>query len=210
MLTVSTDDRAYLASCFPGNNVRYLPSFHKDDDINILPGKGTFALYHGNLGVAENVLAAKFLIEEVFRGLATPLVIAGLNPPGKLERMIRKVPHVTLIKNPSEDKMNELIRTAQVNILVTFQKTGLKLKLLNALFSGRFCLVNPEMVAGTELAGLCESGSGAAELKKIVTTLMNRSFDENMIEKRKEALMQFHSNTKNCEILLNLLPLSDS
>ncbi len=208
MLTVSKDDRIYLSGKFPGKKVEYLPSFHKDDNLNILPGNGNFALYHGNLGVAENVVAAEFLITKVFRGLNETLVIAGLNPPERLIRLIRRYSNVKIVSNPSDDTIYELIRTAQINVLVTFQTTGLKLKLLNALFSGRFCLVNPEMVAGTELADLCEIGSDAGELKEKLSALMHRSFDGSMLQKRQEKLIKFHSNLKNCDFLLNLLPLS--
>ena len=209
MLTVSKDDTTYLSGKFPGKKVEYLPSFHKDDHLNILPGNGNFAIYHGNLGVAENVVAVEYLIKKVFKGLNETLVIAGLNPPVRLVKLISRYSNVKMVFNPSDDDMYELIRTAQINVLVTFQTTGLKLKLLNALFSGRFCLVNPEMVAGTELADLCEIGSDAGELKEKLSALMHRSFDGSMIQKRKEILMQFHSNVKNCEFLLNLLPLSD-
>jgi hypothetical protein len=210
MLMVSKEDKAYLQAKFPGKKVEYLPSFHKDDDLSVLPGKGTFAFYHGNLEVAENVLAAEYLVSKVFKGLNETLIIAGLNPPQRLIRMIRKFSNVQLVINPSDDAMYDLMRAAQVNVLVTFQTTGLKLKLLNALFCGRFCLVNPQMVAGTELAGLCETGTDAAELIEKLAGLMHRTFDESMIRKRKETLMQYHSNIKNCEFLLNLLPLYNS
>jgi len=122
--------------------------------------------------------------------------------------LIRRYSNVKIVSNPSDDTIYELIRTAQINVLVTFQTTGLKLKLLNALFSGRFCLVNPEMVAGTELADLCEIGSDAGELKEKLSALMHRSFDGSMLQKRQEKLIKFHSNLKNCDFLLNLLPLS--
>lgn len=210
MLMVSKDDTHYLSGKFPGKKVEYLPSFHKDDDLTILQGTGNFAIYHGNLGVAENVVAVEYLIKKVFKGRDETLVIAGLNPPERLVRLIRRYANIKLVINPSDDEMAELIRTAQINVLVTFQPTGLKLKLLNALFCGRFCLVNPAMVAGTELAGLCEIASDSAELNEKVSTLMHRSFDESMIQKRKELLMLYHSNIKNCETLLILLPLYNS
>ncbi len=47
--------------------------------------------------------------------------------------------------------MTELIREAQINILPSFNTTGIKIKLLNAIFNGRHCLVNPAAIAGTGL-----------------------------------------------------------
>ena len=208
MLVVSKKDTDYLSRTFPGKEVRYLPSFHSDDHVNILKGRGDFVLYHGNLSVAENIVAAAFLIKEVFAGLQIPLVIAGLNPPQRLIELVSANPAVTIVANPTDEEMFSLIRSAQVNLMVTFQPTGLKLKLLNALFSGRHCLVNPAMVAGTELGPLCEIAEEAAGLRNKIRDLMTVDFDESMIHQREEILMKHHSNMKNCLSLLNILSLS--
>ncbi|HOW32298.1 MAG TPA: hypothetical protein PLP88_12105, partial [Bacteroidales bacterium] len=87
MLAVSQHDASYLHSQFPSNKVVYLPSFHGNDQVTSLPGKGGYALYHGNLSVAENLRAAEYLIREVFNDLQIPLKIAGLNPPSSLKRL---------------------------------------------------------------------------------------------------------------------------
>lgn len=205
MLTVSKEDNNYLILRFPGVRVEYLPSFHRDDEVKIIPGKGNFILYQGNLGVAENFRAAEFLIREVFRNTDRQLVIAGLNPPDHLVRLINNHPNITLIANPTDERMSELIRTAQINLLVTFQETGLKLKLLNALFNGRFCLVNPGMITGTELGPLCEIGKDANELRQKIDELMEITFDEQWINHRREILMKWHSNLENCKKLRDLL-----
>ena len=57
---------------FPGIPVEYLPSFHKDDEIKSLPGIGDFALYQGNLSVAENEKAAEYLDKRGFQGNRNP------------------------------------------------------------------------------------------------------------------------------------------
>jgi hypothetical protein len=145
--------------------------------------------------------------QEVFRESGIPFILAGLNPSKSLERLAGQSSNVTLLANPPEEKMNELIRTAQVNIMVTFQPTGLKLKLLNALFNGRHCLVNPEMVAGTELGMLCETGSNARELREKVEKLMMDPFGQEQMNLRREKLMRWHSNKENCIRLLNLVSL---
>lgn len=205
MLTVSKEDNNYLAARFPGVRVEYLPSFHGDDEVKIMPGKGNFILYQGNLSVAENFRAAEFLVREVLGGTDRQLVIAGLNPPDHLVRLINRHPNITLIANPSDERMSELIRTAQVNLLVTFQATGLKLKLLNALFNGRFCLVNPGMINGTELGPLCVIGNDARDLRQKIDELMDLTIDEQWITRRREILMKWHSNSENCMKLRDLL-----
>lgn len=206
MLTVSREDHDYLSGRFHGYNIEYLPSFHHDDELSCIPGKGSYALYQGNLSVAENRKAAEFLITEVFADTDIPLVIAGMNPSDRLIRLAERSRNVRVVANPSVEAMTGLIRDAHINILVTFQATGLKLKLLNALFKGRFCLVNRAMLAGTELSELCFIADGAVALREQVQALMTTDFTADIIRKRSENLEKWHSNTANCKRLLELIP----
>lgn len=47
--------------------------------------------------------------------------------------------------------MNELIANAQVCLLNATQPTGMKLKLINALTTGRHVVASPVIVSGTDL-----------------------------------------------------------
>ncbi|MEI6900945.1 MAG: glycosyltransferase, partial [Bacteroidota bacterium] len=205
MLTVSREDNQYLASKFGENKVQYLPSFHADDELTCQSGSGKYILYQGNLSVPENSRAAEYLVTEVVNSCEFPFIIAGLNPPARLRRICKSHPHVRLIANPTADKMNQLIREAHINLMVTFQATGLKLKLLNALFNGRFCVVNEEMIVGTELRGICTIGRNPEEMKAQIRKLMEREFGEEIISKRRESLMKWHSNKENVKKLINLI-----
>ena len=205
MLAVSKSDTEYLKMHFPKNNVEYLPSFHPNEEFLVLPGKGSYAFYHGKLSVTENYKAAEFLIEKVFAGLDKKLIIAGMDPPNHLKVLIEKHPNVELIESPDDEKMFGLIRNAHVNVLVTFQATGLKLKLLNTLYNGRFCLVNPEMVQGTGLAPLCEIAENADGLKIKLDGLFGKQFNLSDIREREILLRQNYSNGKNIERLIGLV-----
>ncbi len=205
MLVVSQSDTKYLQRHFPHQKIEYLPSFHPNDDFGVKPGGGDFAFYHGKLSVTENLRAATFLIREVFGDLKHKLVIAGMDPPERLQQLAARQTNVELIANPDDETMFGLIQNAQVNILITFQATGLKLKLLNTLFKGRFCLVNPAMVQGTGLAGLCEVAEDAPGLRRKVDEIFRREFNINAIEQRRRILMQNYSNAKNAERLVRLV-----
>lgn len=192
MLTVSTKDNEYLNQQFPNNKVEYLPSFHPYKKCISKIGKGNYVLYHGNLQISENHLAAMFLVNEVFTDETINYVVAGLNPKEDLKKLIATKNNIELIENPEDDKLEELIQNAHINCLVTFQETGLKLKLLHALFAGRFCLVNEEMLYGTELSELSIIGKTADELKNKIIELFTISFTESDIEKRKQKLTLFN------------------
>jgi len=192
MLTVSTEDNEYLKQQFPDNTIEYLPSFHPYKNCISKIGKGDYVLYHGNLQISENHLAAMFLVKEVFTENDIKYKVAGLNPREDLKQLIASKNNIELIENPEQDKLEELIQNAHINCLVTFQKTGLKLKLLHALFAGRFCLVNEDMLYGTELYDLSIIGKTADELKNKIKALFSSSFTEFDVENRKQKLTSFN------------------
>jgi len=205
MMVVSKNDAEYLKKHFPDNGIIYLPSFHANESVEGLTGKGGYALYNGNIEVPENAHAVNYLINEVFNDLDIPLVIAGMNPPNHINKLVSDRPNIEIIANPDDGKMFELIRNAHVNILVTFQATGLKLKLLNTLYNGRFCLVNEKMLNGTGLNELCEIANTAAEQKEKLKSLFTEQFEETEILRRREILERYYSNDKNAERLVELL-----
>ncbi|MEI8006666.1 MAG: glycosyltransferase family 1 protein [Bacteroidota bacterium] len=207
MLVVSEDDRKYLKKAFPSKRIEYMPSFHKEDGIFMKEGSGSFALYHGKLSVPENEQAAAYLIREVWDPSMPELVISGQNPSPALGMMARGKKNIRIIPNPSEDKMFELIRDAHLHIMVSFQPTGLKLKLLNALYNGRFCLVNKNMVAGTMLAPLCLIADDPDGLREKAMSCFGEEFTEEMIQARLMHLENTYSNKKNCKELMNFLTL---
>lgn len=202
MLVVSQTDRDYLASKFPGKEVIYLPSFHGNQDVNCLAGKGEYVLYHGNLSVAENAQALEYLVKEVFNDLDIPLKIAGLNPSESLLKLVSGCKHIELIPNPPQSEMEALINNAQINVLVTFQATGLKLKLLNTLYNGRWMLVNREMLAGTGLESLCEIAGNNTEMKEKISSLFTTEFDQQKLIARAELLQSRFSDEVNGKKLI--------
>ncbi len=205
MFCVSEKDTDYLQEQFPGNKVYYLPSFHPNNGFKINNGKGDFALYHGNIEVPENTHAAAYLINEVFNDIGIPLIIAGMNPPEHIKKLVAAHENIKLISNPEDKEMFSLIRNAQVNILVTFQATGLKLKLLNVLYQGRFCLVNDKMLNGTGLDDLCIIANDPASLKHELQRLFDIVFTGEEISRREKVLTELYSNTNNADKLVELV-----
>ena len=205
MLVVSQKDTQYLKRHFPDNKIIYLPSFHANREVESVTGKGDYALYNGNIEVPENAHAVSFLINEVFKDNGLKLIVAGMNPPEYIKKLASQYSNVEIVANPDDEKMFELIRNAHVNILVTFQATGLKLKLLNTLYNGRYCLVNDKMLNGTSLDELCEIGNTPAELKEKLKYLFTRNFEEKQVQLRKEKLNHNFSNSANADKLIGLV-----
>ena len=143
-----------------------------------LPGTGKYILYHGNLAVVENNQAAIFLVSKIFNDSELRLIIAGSEPSNMLVDLVKKNRNIELRINPGEVDMMRLIRHAHINVLPTFQNTGTKLKLLNALFNGRFVVANTPMVENTGLENLCIVRDKAEDIKQSLHDLMLQSFDE--------------------------------
>ncbi len=203
VLAISNKDYEYFKERF--NNVYLIPAYAGFDKVDVLEGQGDFVLYHGKLDVSENYNAAEFLIKEVFKGSDIKLKIAGMNPPRYLVKLIENERNIELIENPEDDVLQELIRNAQINILVTAQSTGLKLKLLNALFNGRYCVVNDKMVEGLDINDLCIVANTADEMKTVVSDLMTKPFVEEQVEIRKSRMDAFYNPSRATDKLVELL-----
>lgn len=203
LLTISPKDQQYFASRY--KNVTYLPAFHPHEKLSIRTGKGEYCLYHGKLSVAENHRAAMFLIREVFKHLDIPLIIAGADPLPELITEISRYAHITLRHNVGEGEMLDLMRNAHVHVLPAFQDTGIKLKLLNALFTGRFCITHPAMVRQTGLEEACFVARSATDFNSLISQLMQQPFSEAEIDRRKAILLPRFSNEANADLLIKLI-----
>ncbi len=203
IIAISSADRSYLASSY--RNVTEVPAFHPDEKIAIQTGRGNFALYHGNLEIGENIEAAMYLVNQVFNTMTIPLIIAGKNPPAHLTEAISRFPHIQLKANISTEEIYRMVQEAQLNVLPTFQSTGIKLKLLTALFKGRHCVVNPAMVMGTGLESLCIICDSAEAMKKEIIRVFEIPFAVEEIQKREEVLLEKFSNALNAKKILELI-----
>jgi hypothetical protein len=87
----------------------------------------------------------------------------------------------------------------------TFQPTGIKLKLLSALFNGRFAIVNPMMVENTGLETLCEIGTTPQQLCDLITSKMEEDFKVSDIRTREKILNENFSNAVNIQKLIDLI-----
>lgn len=205
MIVVSTTDRDYLQQVFPDKQVEYMPCYHSNDCVTIQPGISDFILYHGKLSVTENTKAALYLIRHVFSKLNCSCIIAGMNPPDILHEAAAPYPHITIEANPSAERMDWLIQEAQIHMLVTFQATGLKLKLLNSLFAGRHTVVNQDMVTGSGLEMLCHIANTPDKMIETCQVLMQQPFRQELITERMNKLYPSFSNRYQGERLYKMI-----
>ncbi len=204
ILAVSKTDLNYFKKTYEKIPSYYLPSFHQHDEVKIKSGKGDYILYHGNLSISENYDAAEWLIKNVFSQINQKVIIAGLNPPSFLTDLIAQYSNISLIINCSSIEMNDLISHAQIHCIYTSQESGLKLKLLNILYSGRHILANDKILNGTDLDSCCQICNTPAEYIAAINLLMDKEYSSNFINQRKKDLFQFN-NLQKTNYLIGLL-----
>lgn len=202
IITVSEQDAAVYRKEFLAKRVMNLPVFLPFNTIQPREGIGCFCLYHGNLSVAENEKAAIWLLKEVFHDLKVPFVVAGKNPSSRLEKIAANTKEACVVSNPSWEEMQDMIGKAQINILPSFNNTGIKLKLLNVLYNGRHCITNEATVAGSGMQAACHVGTNANALKSIVTQLYHQPLGEEEVRLRKNLLEAEYNNKRNAERLI--------
>lgn len=201
---VSNEDIRQLKNEYKLSNTISIPTFPAWQKVSGDEGLGNLCLYHGNLSVPENEKAAIWLLKNVFSKINKPFVIAGKNPSKRLQKMAHIFQHTCIVANPSDNELNDLIRKAQINILPSFNKniTGIKLKLLHALYEGRHCLVNDQMVKGTGLEDACHIASTSDAFASVIMQLFHLPFANEEIKLREGLLYDRFNNEKNT-IMLN-------
>ena len=186
-------------------NTFFSPAFTPYKEINSQEGMGDFCLYHGNLSVIENEKAAVWLLKNIFSKIKIPLVIAGKNPSKRLEKLVRMNKHTRLVANPPDTEINDLVKKAHINVIPSFSTSGIKIKLLHALFEGRHCVVNNEMIAGTGLEAACHIGTNADAIASIIVQLHHLPFTNEEILLREKLLGDIYDTGKNAEKLIACL-----
>ncbi len=188
ILPVSDNDREWFSRRFPGVTVWMIYSFTPYDDVDVPPGRGAYGLFHGKLSVQDNAAVAAFLIDEVAPRTSLPLIIAGLDPPPWLRKKAEAAEGVTLIVSPEEEEMERLIREAHVHLMLTFQASGIKLKLLLSLFRGRYIVVNGPMMTSAGLEKCVIRADSGEKIAALLDDLKEKEFTQKEVERRKKCI----------------------
>ncbi|MBP5380149.1 MAG: hypothetical protein J6Y39_00245, partial [Bacteroidaceae bacterium] len=137
--------------------------------------------------VEENQRTARYILEKIAPKMPHVLfVIAGRNPDFK------KVPqNAKVIGNPSDEHLLQLISTAQIHLLLTFQPTGIKLKLLNTLVKGNgHIIANHDMLYGHSLGRFCTRADNTEEIISSINRLMKEPLEPEELENRKKIILK--------------------
>lgn len=177
----------------------FIPPFHKM--YSEVLEKENYILFHGNLAVEENIDALLVLIKNVFKGIKHNVIVAGKAPSPKISRAIEESQNITLIPNPNQEKMTDLICRAKCHILYTNQSTGVKLKLVHAIQTSGHLILNDAMLFDDRFKDEVEI---ANNWNAMIQTL-DRCMDLETVKPRPN-LRALFDNKKNAERILSFLP----
>ena len=176
-------------------NWSYLPVFHGNEINNQLSEFGDFALYHGDLRLADNKKAAAFCISLFKKIKDFKLVIASSNGKEFVKNLIGESENIEFIELENHEHLETLLNKAHLNILLSFQKSGTKLKIINALHRSRFCLINENMVDDEQILKLCEVATTEEEFIDAINRLKSKPYLDNEI--RKSTLNKVYNDAEN-------------
>lgn len=202
IFAISKTETEYLKNRF--SQTKLLFPFHGIASAEAPTGLGSYMIYHGNLSVPENEEAVFWLLENLESDEEFPLVVAGKKPNSKLKTALEDKAGFKLVENPGEEEMTNLIKGAHIHVLPTFQSTGVKLKLIKALFQGRFVMANPLMMEGTGLEDLCYIFKDKKELNQKVAMLREMEYSASEQELRVRQLNHY-SDEKGAQFLAETL-----
>ncbi|MFY0629967.1 MAG: glycosyltransferase [Flavobacteriaceae bacterium] len=188
VFSISPKEQEYFKKKY-GQKCIYIPAFHDTKRHTKHTPKGNYILYHGNILVSENVKAALFLID-TYKNSDFQLVIASSYINDEVTKEVLKYDNIAFHSLEKETDLNRLFENAHVNVLPTFQNTGIKLKLLNTLYQGKFVIANDFMVKNTGLESLCELANTKKEFLAKTKELLDQSFTKSMIENRLNTLKE--------------------
>jgi hypothetical protein len=203
IFSVNQADTEYMKQ-YCKNSI-FIPPFHLNEKVTVKTGTGDYILYHGSLDVVENHQAAVYLIKSVFSRMDKDVIIAGKEPKSSLIELIKTHPNVKLRANLPQDELDTLIENAQCNVLFTFQATGLKHKLINALYRGRFVIANDKMVLNSGLDRLCRLANTPDEILAKINECWGEVKTAERIKEREKVLNELYSNEINAKRMIPYL-----
>jgi len=193
ILTISPFEQQYFSTQYE-TPCEYIPVFHGNSTVRDANSSKKQVLYHGDLRLSDNIKAALYLIA-VYKNTAVQFIIASSCKNKKVLQEINKHANCEFISIKNATQITTLINESQVNALVTFQKTGIKLKLINALYNGNFVITNRLMVEDTGLENSCEIAENKRQFLSKTKALLDTPFSLKDRTLRSADLSSFHTET---------------
>ncbi|MFP3596546.1 hypothetical protein [Chryseobacterium sp. SIMBA_029] len=184
--------KEYMETSNLSANAVLVHLFHGNEVVKNLDKKGDYFLFHGDLTTSDNKKALDETIL-LFKSLpGYPLIVASDRANESIKKKINKIENIRLVPIGNDDNLHRLFENAHANILLSYQNSGTKVKLFNALYNSRFVIINPNITDDKDLINLCSYGSTIEEIRAHIMMLAEQNY--NLTAERKEILQQNYSD----------------
>ena len=198
---LSQTDYEYYQEKFPDKKVSLDYVFHENNNINSIPGKGDYILYHGNLSLSDNYNLIIQLLSNDLKNCTYKIILAGKNPHTTLQKFVKGKNNIELIANPTDDILNGLMKKAHICLAMAANPSGVKLKLINSLFNARFVISNEAALTGSGLDSLVYIAE-ENDLPDLIDKLMLKEFKQDEIDERNSLLSEKYNNLNNARQII--------
>ncbi|WP_412851039.1 hypothetical protein ACL0VS_09240 [Chryseobacterium sp. PMSZPI] len=196
-------EKEYQETELYSKNAKLIHLFHGNHQVKTLSQKGDYFLFHGDLSTADNKKAAEETIK-VFKNLPQySLIIASDRASDDLKKKINTIENISLVPIENNKNLNRLFERAQANILLSYQNTGTKVKLFNALYNSRFVIINQNITDDPSLINLCLFASNTKKLRQHIIDVSEKDYNENEI--RKAILERNYSDGPKAEAMVKII-----
>lgn len=184
-------------------NAKLIHIFHGNRSVKTLSEKGKYFLFHGDLSISDNKKALNETIS-LFKDLPQyQLVVASDRADNEIQNKINSIRNISLVPIETTEALHRLFENAHANILLSYQNSGTKVKLFNALYHSRFVIINQNITDNQALINLCIFGSDRNEIRQRVIETAEKDYHEN--ETRREVLEKNHSDDTKAEEMIKVI-----
>lgn len=185
------------------HNAKLIHIFHGNQSVKTLSAKGDYFLFHGDLSISDNKRALDEAID-LFKGLPRyRLVVASDRATEDIRRKIEGIENISLVPIETTDNLHQLLGNAHANILLSYQKSGTKVKLFNALYNSRFVIINENITDDESLINVCLIGTNRQEIRQHIINVAEKDYDGN--ESRKFVLEKDYSDSVKAEEMMETI-----
>ncbi|UKN00996.1 hypothetical protein K6119_14770 [Paracrocinitomix mangrovi] len=203
ILSISKRDTEYFKQY--ADTIHIPPFFDDSVQTDLSNESEKFVLFHGNLSVPENDKVARHIINYIASVSNQKFVIAGKNPSKQLVRLAGVCSNVDVVNSPTDEQLNILMKDAHINLLMSFQQTGVKLKLLNALQKGRHIIINEMMDDDGIFKDLCTIENEDEAIVQKIDDLMEIPFTAKEQAERNVKFKEIFNNESAAQKIIQLL-----
>lgn len=184
-------------------NAQLIHIFHGNKIVKPLNKKGDYFLFHGDLSISDNKRALEETIT-MFKTLPQyKLIVASDRAGDDLKKKISSIENISLVPIETTENLHHLFEHAHANILLSYQNSGTKVKLFNALYNSRFVIINQNITDDKALMSLCRLCSTSDEIRQQIIETAGQDYSE--YETRKNILEKDYSDDAKAEEMSKII-----